>query len=364
MAYITHRENGKTIKVATGCLYEDKIGAQIKLREYIEDFQRTGCRPRKLVKLSLQGQIESFYQYQLARQLTPKQASSNKMRVTRLCELARISTLDDLTETRIQTALANLRCQAMSPKSKPEEMPLVSPRTRNMYLKSLKTFLNWLIRNDDLSRNPLKSMRCENEDVDIRHSRSALSEEEFARLCMAAKDSARVIEGLDGSTRAFAYVLAAATGLRRGELASLTATSFRLDDGSPCVVVEAACSKRRRRDVVPLAAHLVAEVVAALIAIQHGGFLFPGLKTKKTHLMIKEDLEVAGLEYQDPADGSYRDWHSLRHLFVSRMWRSGAAPHTVKSLARHSDFRLTLRYAHNSSQELHDAVNAIPKLPA
>ncbi len=361
MAYITNRENGKTIKVSTGCLYEDTIGAQIKLREYIEELQRTGCRPKQLVKQTLSQQIMSFHDYQLAQKLTSKEANGNKMKISRICQLAAVGRVEEFTDMRVQMALAKLRCQIKSVNSRPEEMPLVSPRTRNTYLKALKTFINWLIRNNFITNNPLKSTRFESEEVDIRHQRTAFTDIEFIQLYNAAQNSHRVIEGLDGPTRALAYRLSAYTGLRKSELASLKAGSFHFGGGQAYLVVEAACSKRRRRDTIPLADHLIAEVQQALAKIEPGANLFPRLKTRKTHKMIKADLATTGLEYQSP-DGSFRDWHALRHTFITLAWKTGASPLVVKTLARHTDLRLTVRYSHTTSRELQDTVNAIPNL--
>jgi integrase len=107
--------------------------------------------------------------------------------------------------------------------------------------------------------------------------------------------------------------------------------------------------------------HIVDEVKKRLGRLGPGDYLFPLLMSRKTHKMIQRDLEAAGLEYQAPC-GAYRDWHALRHTYITRAWRTGAAPHIIKELARHSDFRLTMRYSHAFSRELQDAAYAIPNL--
>jgi integrase len=361
--YIFYRLNGQQRRISTGCGVEDRIGAEIRLREFKDSGGTSKAIPKPSAPVTLAELIQQFHQYQGARGVTTKQANGNRMRVTRLCSMAKVDSIDQLTEASVEMALASLRRATTSKKANPSIQPLLSPRSRNVYRKSLMAFLRWCERNRQIKENPLALLRCENEEIDIRHRRSALSESEFTLLCDAAQSSACKVEGMTGPERCLAYRVTAATGLRRGELASLTAGSFRLNGEHPEVVVDATCSKRRRRDALPVASFLVEELKTALASIAGDGHLFPGLRSKKTHLMIKADLSAAGLNYQTQ-DGAYRDWHSLRHLFVTRMWKSGAAPHTVKELARHSDFRLTMRYAHNSSQELYDAVNNIPKLGA
>ena len=58
--------------------------------------------------------------------------------------------------------------------------------------------------------------------------------------------------GMSGEERSLLYPLAVETGLRAGELRSLTKESFDLKASPGSVTVEAAYSKRRRRDVLPL----------------------------------------------------------------------------------------------------------------
>ena len=156
------------------------------------------------------------------------------------------------------------------------------------------------------------------------------------------------------------YLLSHGTFRSKSEVASLTAASFHFEEGQAYLIVEAAFSKRRR-DTLPLVAHMIAPLQEALARVAPDGYIFPRLKQRKTHKMIKADLAVAGLDYQTP-DGAFRDWHALRHTFITRAWRTGAAPHVVKELARHQDFRLTLHYSHSTSRELQEAVAAIPNL--
>jgi integrase len=65
------------------------------------------------------------------------------------------------------------------------------------------------------------------------------------------------------------------------------------------------------------------------------------------------------LAYRDH-DGRYADFHSLRHLFITRLSEAGVSPRMAQTLARHSDIRLTLGvYTH---VELADRTAAIQSL--
>lgn len=257
--YITFRnEAGQPRRISTECDAGNRIGAELKRRDF-EEAQRLGrIDPYfKHRKTALTAHIDDYHAYQIAKQITQKQADGVRVRITRLFGLAKVSTLCDISESRVQVALANLRKKQSSPKQKADDMPLVSPRTRNIYLHSVRSFCRWLVRNKRMPDNPLGAMELENEEVDVRHARTPLTDDEFAKLFSTTLSSTKIVEGFDGRTRAMAYLISISTGLRRKELASLTRQSLRLDDKDPLVVVEAAFSKHRRRDVVRLTKSLL-----------------------------------------------------------------------------------------------------------
>jgi hypothetical protein len=78
------------------------------------------------------------------------------------------------------------------------------------------------------------------------------------------------------SDRAMLYTLAAFTGLRESELASLTPESFDLASDSPSITVAAAYSKRRRTDTALLRPDL-AELARDWLAQRPSGPLWPGV---------------------------------------------------------------------------------------
>ena len=113
----------------------------------------------------------------------------------------------------------------------------------------------------------------------------------------------------------------------------------------PTVTVEAACSKHRRLDVLPLHPELVGEVAKWVKCQKRDGLLFPGLERKKTWLMVKKDLERVGIPYETQA--GIADFHAAgRHSYVTGLLRNGATLPEAKELARHSDVKMTMKYTH------------------
>ncbi len=255
------------------------------------------------------------------------------------------------------------------------------PMTSNHYRRSLVAFGNWMVKARKIAENPFRHIPRVNTQTDIRHQRRALSHEEFARLLEAAR-TGRTYYRLSGPDRHMLFLVAALTGLRAKELTSLTPESFRLKDDPPVVIVEAAYSKHRRRDEVPLHPDLVAELLHWLADKPAGVPLWPGNWARYTAAvdLIRHDLGVARarwlqeasspsvrsereasdfLAYQD-REGRFADFHSLRHRFITELARAGVSPKDAKELARHSTITLTMDcYAHVG---LKDTAAAVARL--
>ena len=89
------------------------------------------------------------------------------------------------------------------------------------------------------------------------------------------------------------------TGLRAGELRSLTRASFDLDAEPPTVTVAAAYSKRRRDDTLILRSELAEDVRAYLCGKAPATVAFKLPKPNMIIRMFKADLEAAGIPYRD-----------------------------------------------------------------
>ena len=242
------------------------------------------------------------------------------------------------------------------------------PATSNHYRKSLVAFGNWLVKVRRTPENPFRHIPKVNANTDVRHQRRPLSAEEFIRVLDAARVG-KVYRKLPGPERRMLYLVGGATGLRSGELSSLTPESFVLDAATPVVVVEAAYSKHRRRDEVPLHPELVPVLRTWLSSKPAGARVWPGKWAKHTEAvdMIRRDLETARaawiaeadtaaeqqqreasdfLTYRD-SQGRVADFHALRHTFITELVKAGVAPKDAKELARHSTITLTMdRYSH------------------
>jgi hypothetical protein len=123
--------------------------------------------------------------------------------------------------------------------------------------------------------------------------------------------------------------------------------------------VEAACSKHRRTDVLPLHPDLAKHLQRWIRGLSPDEHLFPKLGNRRTWLMVKKDLERVGISYE--THEGIADFHAAgRHTYITELLRNGATLPEAKELARHTDVKMTMKYTHIG---MGDRARALAKLP-
>ncbi len=226
--YIRYRRpNGKPTFEATGCDIADRVGAEIKLWQWERDQELGRIDPlHQHRKQSLTDHISDYHAHQVATGVTQKQAGEVRRRIIRVFEVAGIKRIEDVSESKIQVTVSGLRALPRTKKKTEADMPLLSPRSRNMHRKAVYAFARWMYRDNRVEREPLRRLKMESEEIDIRHARTALTDQQFVMLYSTTMASTKIIEGYDGPTRARMYLISVMTGLRRTELGSLTRRRF------------------------------------------------------------------------------------------------------------------------------------------
>lgn len=232
-----------------------------------------------------------------------KHSEQQPGRVRRLCEGCDARFWNDLTLEFVHQWLADAI-----------EKGQFGEATANHYLGALKTFAHWMERNGRATVNPFKHLSKRNAATDVRVRRRALTPNERRRLLYAAA-SGEPYRGISGTERAVIYRIALETGLRWSEIRSLKKTSFDLNADPPTVTVEAAYSKHRRDDVLPLRGDSV-EVLREHLTEKLPHTKAFSISHDRGADMLRIDLERAGILYED-ASGRICDFHALRHTFVT-----------------------------------------------
>ncbi|MDM4014889.1 tyrosine-type recombinase/integrase [Roseiconus lacunae] len=230
-----------------------------------------------------------------------------------------------------------------------------SIQTRNHYLASAKAFANWLVNEELLPTNPLARLRKSNAKKDVRRERRVLTDEEFATVLSVTAKSTDTIRGLAGPDRRMLYITAAATGFRASELARLKPGAFLLDGDEPAVFGKAAYAKGGKHATQPLPPAVVVPLREYLADKPDAQPVWTGDWRRKAAKLIKHDLAAASIAYK--TDEGYADFHALRHLYITGLFRAGVHPKVAQALARHSTIQLTMEtYTKVADEELRRGV--------
>jgi integrase len=267
-----------------------------------------------------------------------------------------------------------------------------------------------------LTHNPLLAVAVADQRADTRRQRRALTEEELARLLDAAQrrplaDAMTVRRGKakgkplanlspetredllrTGRERALIYKCLVLTGLRKGELTSITVGQVDLDGRVPCLVLHARDEKNRRGSEIPLRADLAADIrswladritraqhaardmdepIPATVASDEPLFDVPDGLIR----IFDRDLVFAGLARVEKRGGKEVviktdergrtiDVHALRHTFGTHLSKAGVPLRTAQAAMRHSDPSLTANvYTDPKLLDVAGAVASLPDLP-
>ncbi len=260
-------------------------------------------------------------------------------RIRRICKACRFNVISDLDASRFTAFINGLNLAA---------------KTKRHYIATVKQFANWLHETGRLPKNNFKLIKTPKVlQSDQVHPRRALTADEVARLIRAA-ESGKPFRGISGAERALIYRLGVESGLRFNEIKTLKVSDFDFQAGT--VEVRDANEKARRGAVLPIRQTTADEIKQFL---RHKTPQSTAFTLKKGYLMIKTDLEAAGIPYE--VDGKFADFHSLRHSTASLLIQTGTNPKLIQSIMRHSDLNLTMsRYTHIYAGQQREAIESLP----
>ncbi len=243
----------------------------------------------------------------------------------------------------------------------------VTKATLSRQFAALRSALSKAVEWKLLDSNPL--LRIRHKSAEGRTVIRYLSPDEESRLraVLIARDEAAVQSRVSGNVwRALrklpplpliplggymdhltpVVLLAMNTGLRRGELLSLTWAD--VDMGAKMLTVRAERAKSGRQRHVPLNA----EALDVLLR-------WHGQCADIPVVFQPNDVKTAWVKLLEKAKISDCRFHDLRHHFASRLVTRGVDLNTVRELLGHSDLKMTLRYAHLAPDHLAAAVEKL-----
>ena len=270
---ISRRKAGYTDRKAT-----EQLAQQLE-RE--AEQVRSGYRPKEHDQLSrpLADHLEDFKASLLARGTSEKQVQLVGNRASALLTNCRFKLWSDISASCVEGQLADMRTDT-------KEKRGISHQTSNFYLRAIKQFCGWMVKERRAPENPMAGLQGLNVQVDRRHDRRALEVEECRALVKAAMNGPERM-GMPGTVRALLYKTALESGLRAGELRTLTVGRCELDAETPVLVVEAGYSKHRREDRQPIPPELAEAIRCHVEGRRDDGLVFPDMPVDQLAKMLR-----------------------------------------------------------------------------
>lgn len=224
-----------------------------------------------------------------------------------------------------------------------------SATSKRAYQISANSFLNWLVRTEQIDRNPLAKLGLvEIRGKGVRNARS-FSPDELERLLSVAE------------RRRLVYLTLIYTGQRKSEVKALIWGDLHLEGNQPYALFREGTMKDKEKRPVPLHPALA----DALRRMRQAGVLsdkrvfhqvFPDLKT------LKRDLERAGIPQKDSV-GRVLHFHSFRKTFQTLGVLHGINQRSAQEILGHSDANLTAKaYTDVPALALHNEIGKLPWL--
>ena len=297
------------VRVRKSLGVKDKRAASLKESQIIRalELKKAGLDTHDdSVEATLEKLVLEYEQEMVRRRSSPIHVERTMARIRVLMTNARH--LPDVTPAFVRKALRSAQIKGK-----------LSPRTVNAYRVALNGFFAWLVEEARWDDNPCKQVKRVKETEPTRRRR-ALTDDELTRLLATAPPH-----------RALAYRLAATTGLRREELASLRWTDIDLERG--VVRARASTTKNRKEAWQPIPA---GTVEALRVAERRGPKVLRAVPTVPT---LRRDLAKIDVPYK--TDDGVADFHALRATYATRLAINGVSLAQAQQLMRHCTPALT-----------------------
>ena len=228
-------------------------------------------------------------------------------------------------------------------------------KSANHWLGYWISFGKWLEKRNYVLKNPFSDIKKFSNDEleeDRRLVRRPFMAEELLAL-FEFTHTLKVRLRLTGEDRAMLYKLAAITGFRAGELASLTPEMFSLEGPVPTVRLAGKNAKNGKTVQQVILSGFVGEFQEYLAKKPKGipvwDIASPTHKTKLVRVLrrdfadIKEKYPEFAVGLFDTDSLAQIDFHALRTTF-NTMLAESVNPTVLTKIARHSDVRTTYKY--------------------
>ena len=257
----------------------------------------------------------------------------------------------------------------------------IGGQTLNYYIRDFRSFCRWMETDNRASRMAMESLKSvPNAEVDT-DQRRAISVDEM-RLLVQAAASGGELQGLSGDQRALLYRFAFETGIRPGQIRTLTVGDFNLNTEPATVTTHARHVKRRKTHIQAIRPSLAAELKKRFANKLPAA---PALAMpSKYHMadMLRHDLAAARAEWISKAvtdkdreerqrsdflaavnhEGQRAVFYSTRHGHGTALADAGVPEKDIAASMHHATRKTTARYLHSGREAVARAIDAMPDL--
>ncbi|MDD4830234.1 MAG: tyrosine-type recombinase/integrase [Bacteroidales bacterium] len=216
----------------------------------------------------------------------------------------------------------------------------IANRSINRKIVSLRSYFHFLIKNEEVSVNPLSKI------LSLKNSKRNpvyVMEEDMNRIInMDFEDS------FNGIRDKLIIELLYATGMRKSELLNLEEKDFDLTKGEIRVF-----GKRRKERIIPIHNKLI-DIIRQYTLKKNTLFLGDKIffiNEDKSPISISQ-LDTIVKKYLSMAQVERKSAHVLRHTFATHLLNEGADILEVKELLGHQSLEATQIYTHNTIERL------------
>ncbi|MDX9797440.1 MAG: tyrosine-type recombinase/integrase [Bacteroidales bacterium] len=217
----------------------------------------------------------------------------------------------------------------------------LSNRSINRKIVSLRAYFHYLIKNQELEKNPLLKI------LPVKSSKRN-------PIFIMEEDMDTIINNLEydnnffGTRDKLIIYLLYATGIRKAELLNLEESDFYLSKKEIRIF-----GKRRKERIIPIGNQIIDLVKEytkqkkELAVVEKKLFInedYSNLSITQLDKIVKKYLSVTNIERKSP--------HILRHTFATHLMNEGADIMNVKELLGHQSLEATQIYAHNTIERL------------
>ncbi|MDD4703124.1 MAG: tyrosine-type recombinase/integrase [Bacteroidales bacterium] len=217
----------------------------------------------------------------------------------------------------------------------------LSNRSINRKIVSLRAYFHYLIKNQELEKNPLLKI------LPVKSSKRN-------PIFIMEEDMDTIINNLEydnnffGTRDKLIIYLLYATGIRKAELLNLEESDFYLSKKEIRIF-----GKRRKERIIPIGNQIIDLVKEytkqkkELAVVEKKLFInedYSNLSITQLDKIVKKYLSVANVERKTP--------HILRHTFATHLINEGADIMNVKELLGHQSLEATQIYTHNTIERL------------